>query len=125
MPMALLPDEHKNLNHIYLLGWYDQAGQSYLTSWDGDLPYVHVVVTGATAFNMPLWNASVPSRCKIEVIPDGVSNKVAYATERFGFYAFGWYLPEPILRRKASNTSTEVVTAHDAWINPEVDPSPG
>jgi hypothetical protein len=70
-----------------------------LSTWDGDLPMVHVVVYGATALTMPLWDAYVSPGMSFEVIPQGEDHQ-AYAKARGGFYAFGWYFEKPIKRRE-------------------------
>lgn len=87
-------------DHVYLLGWYDHEGRDYLTSWDGDLPYVNVVVLGVLPeTGMPLWNASVPEGAMVEEIPEGVDPH-EYAKEKGGYYAFGWLFADGVERRQ-------------------------
>jgi hypothetical protein len=85
-------DQPLTWENTYLLAWYDRAGKSYLTSWDGDLPMIHVVVTGCSGMNMPLWNAPVPSGATIHPIPPSTDPQ-EYARQLGGYYAFGWRVP--------------------------------
>ncbi len=80
-------------DHVYLLGWYDQAGRSYLTSWDGPSDYVHVVVK--TAQSPPMWSAPVPPGAELAAMPEHLTtltDRVQYATSIGGVYAFGWLM---------------------------------
>lgn len=89
-------------DHVYLLAWYDQTGKSYLTTWDGDLPYVHVVVTGLGGRHMPLWKSSdVPSGAQLHLVPDDVTDfrqQIEYANKMGGYLALGWYIEEGFKR---------------------------
>ena len=85
-------------DHLWLLGWYDHNGQGYLTTWEGSMPYVHVVITGVKGINFPLWRAPVPQYADIHEIPEGKDPK-EYAKEIGGYYAFGWLL-EDLIERK-------------------------
>jgi len=100
--MATIPDEHKNLDHINLLGWYDQKGTAYLSTWEGEGQIVNVVILGLNGRDMPLWRTAVPDGCELEVIPPEITRKdfVAYATQRNGVYAFGFYCPKGVVRWK-------------------------
>jgi hypothetical protein len=85
-------DQAPAWDNTYLLGWEDREGKSYLTTWDGDLPMVHVVVTGCNGINMPLWDAPVPDGAQLHRVPDD-DNPKEYARKIGGFYAFGWRVP--------------------------------
>jgi len=89
--------------HVYLLGWYDANNQGYLTSWDGDLPYVHVVVTGYLYFGPPMWKTPVPDGCILHEIPDN-KDPQEYAKEIGGVHAFGWYLKDGNIERVSKET---------------------
>jgi len=84
--------------HVYLLAWWDEKGKSYLTTWDWNRPYVHVVVTGLDGWHMPLWkHPDVPSGAQLHLVPDEVSNfqhRLEYAALRGGYLALGWYIEE-------------------------------
>ncbi len=95
----------KDWSQLYLLGWYDSLGRPMLSSWDGDLPLVHVVVFGATATTMPLWRSPVTPDMKFEVIPDGEDHQ-AYARRRGGLYAFGWFVEKGFERRSRNLNNT-------------------
>jgi len=84
-------------DHIYLLGWYDQNGKAFLTTWEGDLPQVSVVVTGVSPYGPPLWRTPVPAGCTLHAIPLGKSNQ-EYAKELGGVVAFGWYIEDGMTR---------------------------
>lgn len=88
----------KDWSQLYLLGWYDQQGKPYLSTWDGDRPMVSVVVYGATSLSMPLWDADVPSKLSFEVVPNGVDPQ-AYAQLKGGLHAFGWFVAEGFRRK--------------------------
>ncbi len=87
-----LEDQTPTWENTYLLAWYDRTGRSYLTTWDGNLPIVHVVVTGCNGMNMPLWNAPVPEGAQLHRVPDDMDPQ-EYARKLGGFYAFGWRVP--------------------------------
>lgn len=84
-------------NHVYILG-----SEFGLTTWmDGPDPvYVDVVVIGCLPGRVPYWWARPPDGARIEPMPSLADHdaKVAYAHERGGVYAFGWYLEEPFHR---------------------------
>jgi hypothetical protein len=85
-------------DHIYLLSWYDQNGKAYLTTWEGDLPIIAVVVTGARKpYGPPLWRAPVPAGCELHEIPTGKGNQ-EYAKELGGVVAIGWYIKDGLTR---------------------------
>lgn len=87
---------------MYLLGWYDENGRPYLTTWDGPAPLVGVVVTGVHPIQMPLWSAPVPSGAKLHPVPREavtVEQRIAHAKTLGGYYAFGWVLELPIERK--------------------------
>lgn len=88
----------ENWSQLYLLGWYDQAGKSYLSTWDGDRPMVSVVVYGANNLTMPLWDADVRPNMRFEVVPAG-EDPQEYARQKGGLHAFGWYIAEGFKRR--------------------------
>lgn len=79
-------------DNVYLLCWFDANGRSYSTSWDGDLPLIHVVVTGWRG-SPPMWAAPV-HEAKLVEFPEGSNSwsldRVEYATSHGGNYAFGW-----------------------------------
>lgn len=84
-------------DHVYLLGWYGHDGKPYLTTWDGNLPYVNVVVTGCDHFNMPMWKAPVPKGAELHAIPED-KNPQEYAIEINGYHALGWYIADGFQR---------------------------
>ena len=96
--------------HIYLLGWYDQSGKSYLTTWSGDLPIINVIVTGPSSlhtFGPPLWKA--PAQAKLpgaplveefqlhEITID--DDPIEEARDLNGVVAVGWYIEEGFKRK--------------------------
>lgn len=87
-------------DHVYLLGWYDETGRSYLSTWDGDHPYVYVVVTHLGGRQMPLWKAPVPRGAELQLVPDMKEHqeRVAYATSKGGFLAIAWYIEDGFQR---------------------------
>jgi len=85
-------DQPLDWQSVYLLAWYDHMGRAYLTTWNGDLPIVHVVVTGCKELNMPLWDAPVPEGARLHRIPDDYDPQ-EYARKLGGFHAFGWRVP--------------------------------
>lgn len=90
-------------SRVYLLGWYGSDGKPYLSTWEGDKPYVHVVVTGYNpSVGVPLWNAKVPKDCKMTEIPGGLTHqqRLEFAAARNGVYAFGWKMDADIDRQK-------------------------
>ena len=92
-----MADKFIDWRHVYLLGWYDETGKGYLSTWDGDLPYVHVVVTSLAGRPMPLWRGAVPRGAEMHLVPDEVADlrqRVAYATKMGGYYALAWYLED-------------------------------
>ncbi len=93
-------------DHIYLLGWMDSNCKSYLTSWQGDLPYVDVVVLSTNWQGPPLWNAPIHKE-KLEPMIDSAktwAEKVEYATKMGGVYAFGWYFEKGNIERRKNDT---------------------
>jgi len=80
-------------DHVYLLGWYDESGKAFLTTWDGDKPVRSFVVTGVDSINMPLWNAPVPKNAAIHAVPMGKDPQI-HARELGGFHAIGWWVPK-------------------------------
>ncbi len=99
-------DQIIDWNHVYLLAWYDETGRGYLTTWDGDLPYVNVVVTGARPITMPLWAAEVPPGAGIMLVPPDRDTtreeRLAFARESGGYLALGWYIAEGFSRPSSS-----------------------
>ena len=92
-------------DHVYLLGWYDENCRSYLTTWDGDLPMVGVIVTGCEPTRMPLWSAPVPTSAKLHPVPSHLENLreiVLHAWAMNGYYAFGWKTEEAFERKPRS-----------------------
>lgn len=92
-------DQALDWNNTYLLGWYDENGRSFLTTWSGDLPMIQVVVTGCNGINMPLWNAQVPKGAKLHPVPHDTEPR-DYARKLGGYHAFGWRVP--VTRKSAS-----------------------
>lgn len=89
---TFIEDQDPTWANTYLLGWYDK-GRGYLTTWDGDLPMVNVVVTGFNAtLGPPMWNAPVPEGAQLHRIPDDFTPE-AYAQKLGGVHAFGWRVP--------------------------------
>lgn len=86
-------------DHVYLLGWYGEDGRACLTTWDGDLPMIDVVVLGIRAYRVPAWDAEVPRGATVVGIPDGVESPTDHARELGGIHAFGWHVAEPIKRK--------------------------
>lgn len=95
--------------HVYLLGWYDETGKGYLSTWDGDLPYVYVVVTGVPAHRMPLWKAPIPtSSASLSLVPEEVTDlrqQIEYATSKGGYLAIAWYIADGFERTKPASAS--------------------
>lgn len=88
-------------DHTYLLGWYGSDGRAYLSSWHGEAPRVDVVVITSSSYGPPLWNAPIQEGTLAFPIPEhvqGHDEKIAYAREHGGVYAFGWYLDQVIDR---------------------------
>lgn len=92
METEFVEDRELTWDSTYLLAWYDRAGKAYLTTWSGDLPVIHVVVTGCSPMNMPLWNAPVPRGAQLHLVPDG-KDPQEYACQLGGYHAFGWRVP--------------------------------
>lgn len=89
-------------NHVYILGWWDETGRHYLTSWDGDCPYVNVVVVGATGGKVPVWAFPVKSGLELVEVPEDKvtrEDQLAYARERGGYLALAWYIEEGFERK--------------------------
>lgn len=84
-------------DHIYLLGWYDENGKAFLTTWEGSQPLIYVVVTGASPYGPPLWRAPIPKDCELHEIPTGKGNQ-EYAKGLGGVLAFGWYIEDGMTR---------------------------
>jgi len=95
----LPPKRELSWDHVYLLGWFNEQGHPFLTTWDGNLPMVHVVVTGVKPLTMPLWSAPVPPNAHLHEIPADKAPQ-EYAQEMGGYHAFGWYLEEPFERKQ-------------------------
>ncbi len=93
-----IPPENLTWNHIYILGWIDHEGQSYLTTWEGDLPRLDVIIYGVNGFNIPLWDACVPSGARLEAVPEGEDGQ-AWARSHGGLLALAWYVAEGITRK--------------------------
>ena len=93
-----VPPEKLTWDHIYLLGWIDHEGQSYLTTWEGNLPRLEVIVYGVNGLNMPLWDASVPPGARLEAVPEG-KDGLGEARLHGGLLALAWYVAERITRK--------------------------
>lgn len=98
-------DQAPTFENTYLLAWYDREGRSYLTTWQGDLPIVHVVVTGCNGMNMPLWDAPVPKGAQLHRVPEG-RDPQEYAREIGGNHAFGWRVP--VKRKEPKDESSRM-----------------
>ena len=101
-----LNDRLYTWDRVYLLGWYDETGNSFLTTWYGSLPMLEVVVTGCA--RVPLWKAPVPKNAKLHPVPTHLATseaKVAYATAMGGYYAFGWWMNHDIERLQSPKES--------------------
>lgn len=88
-----------DFNHVYILAWYDWNGRGYLTTWDGDLPYVTAVITGVTGLTMPFWDAPVPPSAELHAIPEG-RDADEYAREIGGYRVLAWYIADGSIERK-------------------------
>jgi len=88
-------------NHIYLLAWWDANGRPLMTTWEGDLPKVFVVVTNARRCGPPLWDAPVDGAQLVCFVPKELplDKKITYAADREGFLALGWYVESGIIRK--------------------------
>lgn len=95
--------ENRQLNwdHVYLLGYYTPSGEPMLTTWSGDAEGIEVVVTGSDNSGPPIWSAPIPPGCELHTIPEGKDGQ-EYAKEIGGLFAFGWLLPEKIVRKEYS-----------------------
>ncbi len=87
--------------HLYLLAWWGEDGRSFLSTWDGDLPEVYVVVTGLGGRSMPLWNSPIPSGAEPHLVPEGFDHekRLAYAAEKGGLLALAWYIEAGYIAR--------------------------
>ena len=94
----LVPPEKLTWDHIYLLGWIDHEGQSYLTTWEGNLPMLEVIVYGVSGLSIPLWDASVPPGARLEAVPEGKDGQ-GWARLHGGLLALAWYVAEGITRK--------------------------
>jgi hypothetical protein len=96
--------------NVYLLGWHDHNGRSYLTSWDGDAEVVHVVITGASEIEMSqaMWHGPIPPRSIIHEIPSGIDPD-EHAKQIGGYHAFGWYMPNGF-KRMSNFHIKEIIT---------------
>lgn len=86
-------------DHLYLLGWYDEKGKPFLSTWEGDKPMADVVVKFTHPAGPPIWNAPV-NGATLHVMPENLDfeAKIKFATSIGGVYAFGWYQDAPIDR---------------------------
>ena len=99
-----MPTERPPLSwdHVYLLVWHGRDKRAFMTTWDGDAPMVHVVVTGLDesyvySNGCPLWRAPVPPQAGLVEVPEG-EDPHQYAEAQGGYYAYGWHLSEVIDR---------------------------
>lgn len=90
--MSQLAEEPLTWDNLYLLGWTSRNGRANLTTWNGDRPLVHVIVTGVAEHHMPMWSAPVPVSARIHEIPLD-REREQYAKEIGGYVAFGWKIP--------------------------------
>lgn len=88
-----------DLEHVYLLGWHSADGKKNLTTWQGNRPWIDVVVVGATDNDMKniMWSSSLHKDFQLIKIP-ALTNKAAFAKMNGGLSAFGWYLDEGVKR---------------------------
>lgn len=101
-------------DHVYLLGWWGPGDAPHLTTWAGELPYIHVVVTGPPTLRQwgpPMWKARhnvrlgntlgvVPiavEQCQLHFAPSP-GEAVALAREMRGVRALGWYIKDGFVR---------------------------
>jgi len=104
-------------DHVYLLGWYDKTGRSYLTTWEGDRPYISVIITASAPliallhyWGPPIWDASTNHKpadwlppplhyadLELHSVGPGEDAKEK-ATRLGGIVAFGWYIQEGFRR---------------------------
>jgi hypothetical protein len=96
---TFIEDQDPDWSNTYLLGWH-QDGRPYLTTWDGDLPMVDVIVTGHSVYGPPMWDAPVPEGARLHRIPNDYSPE-AYAAKLGGVHAFGWRIPVVRKERKS------------------------
>jgi len=95
--------------NVLLLGWYGADGRAHISEFKGNVPILHVVVTGCDERLIPLGDgAPVPDGAKVMLIPEG-RNPSEYAREIGGVHAIGWEMHQSI-ERKESNGWT--------WANP-------
>lgn len=109
--MTGIDSQEFDWNHVYLLGWYDSKGTSYLSTWIGAIDNrVEVVVVGFdSAHGPPLWNAPVPNDCVLLAIPistHSFDERIAYATSVGGVYAFGCLSKNKIDRQNLVENKT-------------------
>lgn len=89
-------------NHIYLLGWYSSNDNTHLTTWEGGLPLIRIVVTGpCEPSGPPMWDfleayregPTVDHFQLHEVKDDETSYDWLSKAKRLnGIRAFGWYI---------------------------------
>lgn len=84
-------------SRLYLVGWYDQREQAYLTSWFSVTPVSDFVVVGRGRYGPPMWKAPIPEGCLAYGVPSG-RDPQEYALEMVGVHAIGWITPEPFER---------------------------
>lgn len=87
-------------DHVCILGWYGRDGRAHLTSWEGDLPIIDVVVTG-TGPCVPCGSAPVPPGAGVHPVPAGKDPK-ELALELGGLHAIGWIIEKGVRRVTAA-----------------------
>jgi hypothetical protein len=88
-----------NWDHFYMLGFFSADGRANLSTWEGRLELIDVVVVGASDYDLALsmWNAPLRHRWDLIAIPKGTDPQT-FAQEHGGLHAIGWLLPRPIVR---------------------------
>ncbi|MBC8148039.1 MAG: hypothetical protein H8E98_08675 [Bacteroidetes bacterium] len=96
--------EKLDWNNFYILGAFDQYGESHLTTWseDGTVKRAEAVITHknrrVNAHDVPFWKAKVRPDVILNKIPVGVDAH-ELARELDGIFAFGWYFENGFERK--------------------------
>ena len=81
---------------VYLLGYYNKAGKACLTTWDGDLPIIHVIVDAPTEYTMSfcMWGEHKKQRVQLMKYDPAIHTLEVITAHPTWYRAFGWYLPK-------------------------------
>ncbi len=77
-----------DMRDFYILGWYDQNGRSYLSTWEGP-PVSYAVLTGVSPLKIAVWGRLLPQTAKLHEIPAD-KDKFEFAKELGGHVVLGW-----------------------------------